>query len=143
MLKSLSHEDARSLSNLDVTMSSLFPVQPPPLPLARASSPVHPPSHPAPAPAVPLAPPPIASSAPPILPSPTTSSLWLSELLRLPDIKDPKGYLDHHELIQEYLCLPDYSTKCSDALLITNLSDFDASHFWESLICAAVKNGSL
>jgi hypothetical protein len=61
----------------------------------------------------------------------------------LPDIKDAKGYLDHHELLQYYLWLPDYSTKRSDCLIITNASNSEAIHFWEGLICVAVKDGSL
>jgi hypothetical protein len=73
----------------------------------------------------------------------STSSWFSSHQAPRLDIKDAKGYLDHHELIQYYLRLPDYSTKCSDSLLITNASNLCASHFWEGLIHAAVKDGSL
>jgi hypothetical protein len=64
--------------------------------------------------------------------------LWSSESTKLPDIKYAKGYLDNHELIQYYLWSPDYSTQCSDSLLITDASNSEAG-----LIRTAVKDGSL
>jgi hypothetical protein len=54
-------------------------------------------------------------------------SLRSSESIKLPYIKDAKGYLDNHELIQYYLRLPDYSTQRLDSLIITDVSNSEVS----------------
>jgi hypothetical protein len=76
-------------------------------------------------------------------PAPAAGSLWLSESIKLPDIKDAKGYLDNREFIQYYRWLPNYSTQCSDSFLITDASNSEASQVWEGLVRVAVKDDSL
>jgi hypothetical protein len=126
-LHSLLHEDAQSLLASDITMSFSVPVPPIASPLSLPLAPTE----------IPPAPQEVSA------PAPAAVSLWSSESIKLPDIKDAKGYLDNHELIQYYLWLPDYSTQCSDSLLITDASNSEASQVWESLIHMAIKDGSL
>ncbi len=51
--------------------------------------------------------------------------------------------MDLQDLIQFYLHLPEYSTKCSDDALITSPSNPTASLFWEGQLWVAVWEGSL
>lgn len=51
--------------------------------------------------------------------------------------------MDLQELIDYYLRLPEYSTRCSNDALITDSSNTEASQFWEGQICVAVKDGAL
>jgi hypothetical protein len=76
-------------------------------------------------------------------PAPVAGSLWLSESIKLPEIKDAKGSLDNLKLIQYYLRLPDYSTQRLDSLLITDAFNSEASQVWEGLIRTAIKDDSL
>jgi hypothetical protein len=108
-LHSLPHDDAWSVSASNITMSFLVLVppiaSPSPLPLAPIGIP----------------PAPQASAL-----APEAGSLWSSESIQLLDIKNAKGYLDNHQLIQYYLWLPDYSIWRLDSLLITEASNSEA-----------------
>jgi hypothetical protein len=114
------------LSASNITMSFLVPVPP-------IASP----------PALPPAPTGIPPAPQASAPAPAAGSFRSSESIKLPDIKDAKVYLDHHELIQYYLRFPNYSTQRSESLLITDVSNSEASQFWEGLIRTAIKDGSL
>ena len=102
------------MSASDPTVSILIQV----LPVAQPSSP--PLAFTLAFPMPPSGPPSAASLASPLVP--VVTSLCSSKPIKISDIKDAKPYLDHHELIQHYLQLPDYSTWCSDSLTITNAS---------------------
>jgi hypothetical protein len=78
-------------------------------------------------PSIPPAPTEIPPAPQASAPAPAAGSLWSSESIKLPEIKNAKGYLDDHELIQYYLWLPDYSTQRSNSLLITDASNSEAS----------------
>jgi hypothetical protein len=106
----LPHEDALFFLASNITMSFLVPVPP----MASSHS-------------LPLAPTEISHAPQASAPALATGSLWLSESIKLPDIKDAKDYLDNYELIQDYLWLPNYSTQSSDSLLITDASNSEAS----------------
>ena len=58
-------------------------------------------------------------------------SLCRAEPFKLSEIKDIKSYLDMQDEIDYYLRSDDYSTHRSDALLITDPSNAEASHYWE------------
>ena len=101
-LQSLLHDDAKSLSASDLTMS--FLVQHPPMAwpssLALASTPAFP--------KPPFGPLPASLVSPPVT---AVNSLWSSKPIKIPAIKAAnKAYLDHHELIQYYLWLTYYIT---------------------------------
>jgi hypothetical protein len=109
-LRPLSQENLSASASLvsDLTMSFLAPNNPPV--------------------AVPLAPPPpppgvttpaLAPSSSRLVLSPTVVPLWPSEHVKLPVIKDSKGFLDVHDLIQYYLCQPEYATQRLDGALVT------------------------
>ncbi len=71
------------------------------------------------------------------------SSLTRPKPFKLVDIKDAKAYLNNYELIQYYLCIPEFSTGCLDGVLQTDLSNAEASRIWEGQVCMAAKDGSL
>jgi hypothetical protein len=135
----LSQEDLSASSASDLTMSNppvavpLLP--PPPPPSVTIPAPPPPPlGIPTPAP---------APSSSQLVLSPTTVPLWSSEPFKLPVIKDAKAYLDVHDIIQYYLCQPEYATQRSDDALVTTPSNDAASLFWEGQIRNAVREGSL
>jgi hypothetical protein len=94
MLHPLTHEDAQSLSDFDITMYFLVWVPPVALP---HSPPIAPP------PALPLDPSGIHLAPPDSTLALAVGPLCSSESIRLLDIKDAKAYLDHLKLIQYYL----------------------------------------
>ena len=85
--------------------------------------------------------PPAVVSSPP--PAPSSSSSFSSSLahldnpsiktdpFKLSEIKDVKSYLDMQDEIAYYLRSAEYSTRRSDALLITDPSNAEASRYWE------------
>jgi hypothetical protein len=112
--------------------------------------------------------PPSAGAAPPVIPSAIPPAAVSSPLLatfsssssstslayldkpsiktdrfKLSEIKDVKSYLDMQDKIAYYLRSAEYSTGRSDALLITDPSNAEASCYWEGQLCIAVKNGGL
>ncbi len=139
-LSTLSHGDLSSSSALDLTMSSLpsgilpsvVPLNPPPPPPGVTT--------PAPTPGL-TTPAPAPSSS--LVPAPPAVPFWSSEPFKLPIIKDAKAYLDVHDMIQYYLCQPEYSTQRSDDVLVTSASNVAASLFWERQLQNAVRKGSL
>ena len=88
-------------------------------------------------------------SLPPATSSSSSTSTHLDkpsikmEPFKLSEIKDVKSYLDMHDEISFYLRSAEYSTGRSDALLITNPSNAEASRYWEGQLRIAVKNGGL
>ncbi len=124
-LHPLPHQDARSLSDSNVSQSFGFQSQFIALPDINPVPPVYLPSAPAP-------------SQPPSTPS----SLTRPEPFKLVKIKDAKAYLDNYNLIQYYLRIPEFSTGSSDGVLQTDPSNAEASRVWEGQIRLAVKDGS-
>jgi hypothetical protein len=132
LLHLLTHEAPSSSLVLDITMSF---VPPAPSPSVKAPSPVIPVAAFSPAPAT------IDSSSSLVfLPSPPPeASLCPGEPFKLPEIKDAKAYLGLQDLIQNYLCLPEYSTKQLDNAVVTDASNLEASHFGEGQIRVALR----
>jgi hypothetical protein len=85
----------------------------------------------------------MAPSASQLVLSPTKFLIWSLEPFKLPVIKDAKAYLDVHNIIQYYLCQPEYTTQHLDDALVTTPSNVAASLFWEGQIWNAVRKGSL
>jgi hypothetical protein len=79
------------------------------------------------APSPPLAASPLA--VPPLAPIPAASPSFAArpKPFKLGVFKDAKDYLDNYDMIQFYLCIPDFSTGHSDGLLVTDLSNVEAS----------------
>jgi hypothetical protein len=125
-LRPLPHQDARSLSDSDVSHSFGFQGQTVAPPDITPVPPVDLPGTPAP-------------SRPPSTPSSSTRP----KPFKLVEIKDAKAYLDNYDLIQYYLRIPDFSTGCLDGVLKTDPSNAEASRVWEGQIHLAVKDGSL
>jgi hypothetical protein len=150
LVSSLAHDDLRSSSASDLTMS-----------LSVASRAV--PPHVAPMMAQPGVDPQVAlqlsllirqyGSAPPAFPQvviPPTAALppaapaaCSCEPLKLWELKDAKVFIDNYDLIQYYLRVPDFSMGRTDDALITDSSNFEASQMWEGQLCLSVKDGSL
>ena len=125
------------LQHQDLTMFFLPPPNPPTaVPLAPPSPP---PGVTTPAPAPPA---PAPSSSLLVL-SPTVVPLWPLEPFKLSVIKDAKAYLDVHDMIQYYLCQPEYATQRPDDALVTPPSNVVAGLFWEKQLWNAVRKGSL
>jgi hypothetical protein len=155
----LAHEDLRLSLALDATMplsvagraappQMVAPtavlhgttplVAPRPSPLPRMYDPA-PPVMP-PGVAVPAMPPPVVFPPPMAPASVVTPSV---EPLMLYKLKDLKAFIDNWDLIQYYLCVPDFSTGRKDEALITDSTNLDASQMWEGQLQLAVKNGLL
>ena len=123
-LRSLPRGDISTSSASDLTLSGW------PAPSAAATPPV-----------VVSVIPPAAVSSPPPAPSSSSSSYTSlapldkpslkTEPFKLSEIKDVKSYLDMQDEIMHYLWSEDYSTQRSDALLITDPSNAEASRYWE------------
>ncbi len=149
-LVSLAHEDLHSSLALDVTMSLSIASRavPPHLAHMTGTPGIAPPVAPLssllvhqydPVPLVnpPVIPPPVMAP-PPAAPAPRSF-----EQLKLCALKDDKAFNDNYDLIQYYLCVPEFSTGWADDALITDSSNLDASRMWEGQLCMAVKDGSL
>jgi hypothetical protein len=134
-LRPLHREDLSTSSASELTLSGWPPT-------AGAAPPV-----------IPSAIPPAAVSSPqPATVSSSSSSTSLAHLdkpsiktdpFKLSEIKDVKSYLDMQDEIAYYLRSDKYSTGRSDALLITDPSNAEASRYWEGQLRIAVKNGGL
>jgi hypothetical protein len=115
----LTHEDIWSSSDSDISQSIGFPIQPVPPPAVFAVPPVS---------AVVLVPPvsavPVPTPPPPAI---LSSLLTRPEPFKLGVFKDAKDYLDNYDMIQFYLRIPYFSTGHSDSLLVTDLSNVEAS----------------
>ncbi len=73
--------------------------------------------------------PPVSAVPVPTPPPPAIlpSLLTRPEPFKLGIIKDAKDYLDNYDMIQFYRRIPDFSTGRSDGLLVTDLSNAEAS----------------
>jgi hypothetical protein len=85
-----------------------------------------------------VVPPPVLPA--PAAPPPATRSI---EPLKLCELKDPKSFIDNWDLIQYYLCVPKFSTGCTDDSLVADSTNLEASRMWEGQLRLAVKDGSL
>ncbi len=153
LVVSLAHEDLHLSLALHVTMSLSVPGRavPPHLAPMMAQPGVIPPVAPQLSPlmwvygSVPhimhqgvVVPPPVVPA--PAAPPPATCSV---EPLKLCELKDPKSFIDNWDLIQYYLCVPKFSTGCTDDALVTNSTNLEASCTWEGQLRLAVKDGLL
>jgi hypothetical protein len=98
---SFTHEEPSSSSKSDITMSFGSPPSPPQMGVVSPGFPLTAP----PLAPVPAASPSFAASSPP-----PAVSLRAMDPFKHPVIKDAKAYLNLHDIIQYYLCLPEYST---------------------------------
>jgi hypothetical protein len=92
--------------------------------------------------------PPLATVMPhgvgvPPLVTPALVAMRAVEPLKLCELKDPKAFLDNWDLIQYYLCLPEFSTCWMDNALVMDSSHLEASRIWEDQLRLAVKEGLL
>jgi hypothetical protein len=71
------------------------------------------------------------------------SILFPAEPFKLPPIADAKAYLNPSIIIQYYLCPPEFLTQRSDNALVTDLTNAEASAYWEGKIRVTVQDGSL
>ena len=155
LVVSLAHEDLRSASASDVTMSLSVTGQdiPPSLvymtgtpglapPVAPVLSPLV--RHYGPAPQLtPAVVPPQIMAPPPAVPAPMVRAPRSFEPLKLCALKDDKAFIDNNDLIQYYLCVPEFSTGRPDDALIADSSNVVASWMWEGQLRLASKDGSL
>jgi hypothetical protein len=82
---------------------------------------------------------------PPVAPAPAAPTLATRSVdpLKLCELKDPKAFIDNWDLIQYYLCVPEFSMGCMDDALVTDSTNLEASCMWEGQLCLAVKDGLL
>jgi hypothetical protein len=59
------------------------------------------------------------------------------------ELKDRKSFIDNRDLIQYYLCVPEFLTGCMDDALVTDSANLETSCMWEGQLCLAMKDGSL
>ncbi len=122
------------------TVHGRLPPIPPTLPAALPAAPpvVIPLASPA---AVPEASPAVVPVASPV---PHVAPLGIhAELLKLDPIKDAKAFLNSLEQIQFHLRMPEFFTGHTNASLITNLGNQEASWVWEGQLHLAVWDGTL
>ena len=127
-LCSLSRDNYSTASALDITLSG-WPSLAGPVPPAAVFSP--PPATSS------------SSSSSTSLAALTKPSLCPAKPFKLSEIKDIKSYLDMQDEIDYYLRSDEYSTRRPDALLITDPSNAEASHYWEGQLQGVLKNGGL
>jgi hypothetical protein len=76
-------------------------------------------------------------------PPPTVVASLSLEPLKLSPLKDAQAFLDHCDLIQYYLHVPEFSTGRAGNTLLTDSLNADASQMWEGQLRLAVKGGSI
>jgi hypothetical protein len=76
-------------------------------------------------------------------PPPLVTPICPAKPFELPVIKDAKAYHDTQDLLQYYLCLPEYSTNHLDDALVISATNLEASCFWEGQIRVAGQDAPL